>query len=172
MAALRPSVPFSRKVLDIIYVVIDMKNNDKLRGLEIRFYLICHDLVHLTKPITIQNIFAYFDFLEAIDFTKSIDYGILKTLAKTIYTEQTNIQPNKVELCNFCYTHKIKLKAIQKYVRIQKTVYDATISQIKNEIFYQPTHLQDQVYLEIENFLKLVEKVSNLGVKIDGKVFK
>jgi hypothetical protein len=148
-----------------------MNNNDKLRGLEIRFYLVCHDLVHLTKPITIQNIFAYFEFLEAIDFTKELNYDILKTLAKTIYTEQTNIQPNKVELCNFCYTHQLKLKSIQKYIRIPKTLYDATISQIKNEIFYQPTHLQDAIYPELEKFLNFVEKVSNLGVKINEKVF-
>lgn len=148
-----------------------MTKNDKLRGLEIRFYLICHDLVHLTKPITIQNIFAYFEFLEAIDFTKELNYDILKVLAKTIYTEQTNIQPNKIELCNFCYTHQIKLSAIRKYIKIPKTLYDATISQIQNEIFYQPTHLQDEIYPEIEKFLAMVEKVSNLGVKIDEKVF-
>ena len=149
-----------------------MKQNDKLRGLEIRFYLICHDLVHLTKPATIQNIFAYFEFLEAIDFTKELNYDILKTLAKTIYTEQTNIQPNKVELCNFCYTHQVKLSSIQKYVRVPKTFYDATVSQIQNEIFYQPTHLHDDIYKELENFINLVEKVSNLGVKINAKIFE
>lgn len=149
-----------------------MKQNDKLRGLEIRFYLICHDLVHLTKPITIQNIFAYFEFLEAIDFTKELNYDILKVLAKTIYTEQTNIQPNKVELCNFCYTHQIRLSNIRKYIKIPKTLYDATISQIQNEIFYQPTHLHNEVYAEIEKFLAMVEKISNLGVKVDEKVFR
>lgn len=149
-----------------------MNKNDKLRGLEIRFYLVCYDLIHLTKPITIQNIFAFFDFLEAIDFTKLLNYDILKTLAKTIYTEQTNIQPNKIELCNFCYTHNIKLSAIQKYTKIPKQVYDAVLSQIKNEIFYQPTHLQDHIYPEIENFLKLVQKVSTIGVKIDEKFLK
>jgi hypothetical protein len=153
-------------------VVIKMKQNDKLRGIEIRFYLVCHDLVNLTRPITIQNIFAYFEFLEAIDFTKSLNYDILKTLAKTIYTEQTNIQPNKIELCNFCYTHKVKLSAIQKYIKIPKTVYDATISQIQNEIFYQPTHLQDHIYPEIEKFLEMVKKISNLGVTIDAKILK
>ena len=149
-----------------------MKENDKLRGLEIRFYLVCHDLVNLTKPITIQNIFAYFEFLEAIDFTKSINYDILKTLAKTIYTEQTNLQPNKVELCNFCCTHQIKLSSIRKYIKITKTLYDATISQIKNEIFYQPTHLQDAIYPELEKFLALVEKISKIGVKVNAEILK
>ena len=149
-----------------------MEKNNYLRGLEIRFYLVCHDLVHLTKPITIQNIFAYFEFLEAIDFTKELNYDILKTLAKTIYTEQTNVQPNKIELCNFCATHQIKLSTIQKYVKIPKTVYDAVLSQIKHEIFYQPTHLQDDIYPELEKFLNFVEKVSNIGVKINGKLLK
>ena len=141
-----------------------IKENDRLRGLEIKFYLVCYDLVHLTNPITIQNIFIYFEFLKEIDFTKSVNYDILETLAKTIYTEQTNIQPNKIELCNFCYTHNIKLKQIQKYTKIPKTLYDATISQIKNEIYFQPIHLQPNIYTEIENFLNLVKKVSNLGI--------
>ena len=149
-----------------------MTENNKLRGIEIRFYLVCYDLVNLTRPITTQNIFAYFDFLEAIDFTKSVNYDILKTLVNTIYTEQTNIQPNKIELCNFCYTHQVKLKTIQRFTRIPKTLYDATISQIKNEIYYQPTHLQDHIYSELEKFLKLVDKVSNLGVKINEKLLK
>lgn len=162
----------TKKKPKITYVVIKMKENDRLRGLEIRFYLICHDLVHITSPITTQNIFAYFEFLEAIDFTKSINYDILKTLAKTIYTEQTNIQPNKVELCNFCHTHHIKRSNIQKYAKIPKPLYDATLSQIKNEVFYQPTHLQDEIYQELEKFLKLVNKVSNLGVKVDESIFK
>lgn len=149
-----------------------MTKNDKLRGIEIRFYLVCHDLVHLTKPIAIQNIFAFFEFLEAIDFTKELNYGILKTLAQTIYTEQTNIQPNKVELCNFCYTHQVKLSTIKKYTKISKPFFDATISQIKNEIFYQPTHLHEDIYPEIEKFLDFVKRLKKLGVEINDKLLK
>ena len=98
-----------------------MNNNDRLRGLEIQFYLVCYDVIHLTKPITTRNLENFFKFLEEIDFTKSLNYSILKTLAFTIFTENTNIQPNKVEFCNFCYTHQVKLRDIRKYVNIPKT---------------------------------------------------
>ena len=144
-----------------------MNKQDKLRGLEIQFYLICYDVVHLTKPITTQNLETFFKFLEEIDFTKSLNYSILKTLAFTIFTENTNIQPNKIELCNFCFTHKVKLRDICKYVNIPKTMYDATISKIKSEFFYQPHHLQDDVYEEIEKFLKLIGKLKNIGVRVN-----
>ena len=141
-----------------------MNNNDRLRGLEIQFYLVCYDVIHLTKPITTRNLENFFKFLEEIDFTKSLNYSILKTLAFTIFTENTNIQPNKVEFCNFCYTHQVKLRDIRKYVNIPKTLYDATISQIQTDYFYQPTHLQEEVYPEIEKFLKFIEKFKQLGV--------
>lgn len=146
-----------------------MKNTDRLRGLEIRFYLVCYDIIHLTKPITTQNLINFFDFLEKIDFTNSLNYSILKTLASTIFTENTNIQPNKVELCNFCYTHKVKLRDIRKYVSIPKTLYDATVSQINSEYFYQPTHLKEEIYPEIEKFLEFIEKLKHLGVTINAE---
>jgi hypothetical protein len=152
--------------------VIIMKENDKLRGLEIRFYLVCYDLIRLTKPMTYQNILIFFEFFEKIDFTKDINYDILKTLARTIFTEQTNIQPNKTELCNFCYTHKIHIKKIKKYVNIPKTLYDATISQIKSELFYQPTHLQPAVYDEIEKFLNKLKQIQTLGVPVDENIYR
>lgn len=142
-----------------------MNKNDRLRGLEIRFYLVCYDIIHITKPITTQNLFNFFDFLERIDFTNELNYSILKALASTIFTENTNIQPNKVEFCNFCYTHNIKLRDIRKYVNIPKTLYDATISQIKSDIYYQPTHLQDEVYPELEKFLQFIKKIQQIGVE-------
>lgn len=142
-----------------------MNKNDRLRGLEIRFYLVCYDIIHITKPITTQNLFNFFDFLERIDFTNELNYSILKTLASTIFTENTNIQPNKVEFCNFCYTHNIKLRDIRKYVNIPKTLYDATISQIKSDIYYQPTHLQDEIYPELEKFLQFIKKIQQIGVE-------
>ena len=142
-----------------------MNKNDRLRGLEIRFYLVCYDIIHITKPITTQNLFKFFDFLEGIDFTNELNYSILKTLASTIFTENTNIQPNKVEFCNFCYTHNIKLSDIRKYVNIPKTLYDATISQIKSDIYYQPTHLQDEIYPELEKFLQFIKKIQQIGVE-------
>lgn len=149
-----------------------MKENDKLRGLEIQFYLVCYDLTRLTKPMSYQNILGFFEFLERIDFTKEVNYDILKTLAKTIFTEQTNIQPNKAELCNFCYTHNVHYKKVWKYVNLPKTQYDALVSQIKSELFYQPTHLQDQVYAEIEKFLNKLNQIKSLGVNIDEKVYR
>lgn len=142
-----------------------MNKNDRLRGLEIRFYLVCYDIIHITKPITTQNLFKFFDFLEGIDFTNELNYSILKTLASTIFTENTNIQPNKVEFCNFCYTHNIKLRDIRKYVNIPKTLYDATISQIKSDIYYQPIHLQDEIYPELEKFLQFIKKIQQIGVE-------
>ena len=149
-----------------------MKENDRLRGLEIQFYLVCYDLARFTKPMTIQNIFTFFEFLEKIDFTKELNYDILKTLAQTIFTEQTNIQPNRVELCNFCYTHNIKLPVIRKYTQLPKHTYDATLRRIKEEVYYQPTHLQPEIYQEIEKFLSFVKKLSEIGVKVNAKVYK
>lgn len=142
-----------------------MTEQDKLRGLEIRFYLVITDLARLTTPVTIQNIFAFFDFLEKIDFTKALDCGTLKVLTNTVFTENTNLQPNKIELCNFCYTHNVKPKALKHYIRITPEEYRATISRINSETFYQPTHLQPHIYNKIETFLEFVSKLTNLGVE-------
>lgn len=142
-----------------------MTENNKLRGLEIRFYLIIYDLTKLTEPMDVNNVFNFFDFFEKIDFTKSINYAILKSLAQTILTEKTNIQPNKIELCNFCYTHNIRPKHLKKYVTITNPIYDSVVNRIQTEEFYQPIHMQPQVYVEIEKFLTLWNKFTNMGVE-------
>lgn len=142
-----------------------MTENDKKRGLEIRFFLIVYDITRITNPMDINNVLNFFDFFEKIDFTKSVNYDIIKSLAQTILTENTNLQPNKVELCNFCYTHGLRPKHLKKYVNITKPIYNATINRIQTEEFYQPTHLQPHVYAEIEKFLKLWNKFTDMGVE-------
>lgn len=142
-----------------------MTENDKLRGLEIRFYLFIYDLMRITDPMDINNIFNFFEFFEKIDFTKSVNYDIIKSLAQTILTERTNVQPNKIELCNFCHTHSLRPKHLKKFVTITNPIYNSVVNRILTEEFYQPTHLQPQVYAEIEKFLNLWNKFTNMGVE-------
>lgn len=142
-----------------------MTKNDEQRGLEIRFYLLIYDITRITNPMDVNNVLNFFEFFEKIDFTKSIDYDIIKSLAQTILTEKTNIQPNKIELCNFCYTHNIRPKHLKKYTNITNPVYNSIINRILTEEFYQPTHLQPRVYEEIKKFLNLWKHFTTMGVE-------
>lgn len=142
-----------------------MTKNDELRGLEIRFYLIFYEIIKITNPPAIQNAIELLDFLQKLDFTNTVNYDKLKVLIETIFSENTNIQPNTIELCNFCYTHKLQPKYIRKYIKLPERKYKEIISRINSETFYQPTHLQKEMYEEIKNFLKIMKKIQNLGVE-------
>lgn len=139
-------------------------DNHQLRAIEIRFFLLCFDLARLTKPNNNGNIYAFLEFIEKIDFTNSVEHSIIKELAQTIMTEKNNITPNKEELCNYCMRTKIAPTKMDKYTKISGIYYSAFVNRVANEPFFQPTHLQPHVYVELENFLALVTKVKNLGV--------